>query len=174
MSSSKIIEYKITADSYLNIVQYNVNILLKDGWSLYGNLITANNLYIQAMVKYEAKIFPPLPINPPLPTGQPPHPLLDTRPFPLPPPLLPSANELKQKINVVTFSDAETKMMQTACFDLRMVLQGERSSSNYKDKKCVCISDMPTKLKNHLRTIGYEFSPVESFRNEDYCFMYLA
>ena len=156
MSSPRITMYKIISNSDPNIVENYINILLKSRWSLYGKMFIENNLYIQEMVKYEESIPTPSSTSTSIPIS------------------IPSANELKQKINVVTFSDAEIKMMQTACYDLRMVLQGERSSSKYKDKKCVCISDMPTKLKNHLGTMGYEFSPVESFRNEDYCFMYLA
>jgi hypothetical protein len=167
MSSPKVIEYKIVYNT-------DVNRYLTNRWHLYGQPFINNHDNIwQAMVKYEEPIFHPLPINPPLPTGQPPH----TRPLPLPPfPPLPTADDAlaKEFASSILFKHDEIKQMQDAYNELIKVLEGKQNSSDYQRRKSVGIQNMTERLKRHLRGMGYEFSPVESRRNEEWVHMYLA
>jgi len=173
----KIIAYKIINNSVINNIERDVDIMLKNGWILHGNLIsTHGGNYLQPMIKYEEyeeSIFPPLPTPPPLPTGPAPH----TRPVPLPPfPLLPTADDAVAKAfaSSILFKHEEIKQMQDACNELIKVLEGKQNSSDYQRRKSVGIQNMTERLKKHLRTMGYEFSPVESSRNEEWVHMYLA
>ena len=167
MRNHKIIAYKVVRSQNIYDVETGVVDMLKNGWILHGNLISSHeNNYLQPMIKYEEFIFPPLPTPPPLPIGPAPHPLLDTRPFPNP--SIPSADD------IILFKPEEIKQMQDACFELIKVLEGKQQSSDYQRRKSVSIQNMTERLKRHLRTMGYEFSPVESHRNEEYVYMYLA
>ena len=170
----KIIADKVINSPTINNIEKDVDTMLKNGWILHGNLISSHGgNYLQPMIKYEEykeSIFPPLPINPPLPTGPAPntHPLTLV---PFPNASLPSAEEFASSI---LFKHDEIKQMQDACNELINVLKGNQRSLNYKEKKSICIQDMPDRLKKHLKGLGYEFSPVESHRNEEYCYMFLA
>jgi len=180
MSSPKVIEYKLIKEHNETCLNSSVNNYLKIGWKLYESpiIIIADKfgsikVYAQAMVKYEERIFPPLPTPPPLPTGPAPH----TRPLPLPPfPLLPTAENAVAKAFTYSnlFKPEEIKQMQDACNELIKVLEGKSTDYQYCGKKSIYVCDMPQRLKNHLIDIGYGFSPSETHRNESYCYMYLA
>jgi len=176
MINHKIVAYKVIKSPNIYDAEAEVVNMLRNGWTLHGNLIPShgNNNYIQTMIKYEEFIFPPLPTPPPLPIGPFPHPLLDTRPFPNP--SIPSADDAVAKAfaSSILFKPEEIKQMQDACFELIKVLEGKQQSSDYQRRKSVNIQNMTERLKKHLRTMGYEFSPVESSRNEEWVHMYLA
>ena len=165
----------------------DVDRYLNNGWNLYAQPIVRGNDIYQAMVKYEKTIFPPLPTPPPLPPGPPPHPLLDTRPLPHPlldtRPLphqtfysIPPAEEASAKAfaNSMLYKQEEIKQMQDACNELIKVLEGKSTDYQYGGNKSTYVCNMPEKLRNHLKGMGYDFSPVESHRNEEYCYMFLA
>jgi hypothetical protein len=162
MSSPKVIEYKLlTADNPTYLSLY-VNNYLKKGWKIYGNPIitiageySAMRVYAQVMVKYEEPV-PPLPINPPLP--------IHTRPFPF----------ISEQATANLFKPEEIKQMQDACNELIKVLEGKSTDYQYGGNKSTYVCNMPQRLKNHLKGLGYDFSPVETHRNEEYCYMYLA
>ena len=174
MSSRKIVEYRIVESDFGTNIHIKINELLKSGWSLHGNLISHNNKLIQAMVKYEETIAPPLPTAQSL--------------LPVPPQnsvvysvskqsfdySIPSAEEVaKEFAKSILFTAEEIKLMQDTCKSLFKVIEGSEISTNYKGKKSIYIHDMNNKIKNHLRSLGYEFSPVDSFRNEEYVHFYL-
>jgi hypothetical protein len=165
MSSPKIIEYKIIGDYSPNNIQTKINNFLQDGWSLYGYFTVAKDYYyIQTMVKYESTTTSnPTVISDPN----------NSNPTNLTPTLILSGNELKPNINLVSFNDAEIKQMQDACNELIKVLDGRSIDYKYAGKKSTCVCNMPNRLKNHLRSIGYDFSPEETHRNENYCYMFL-
>ena len=147
MSSAKIIKYMIA--SHVDVDRY-----LNNGWNLYAQPIVRGNDIYQAIVKYKELVPPHL-----LPIGLPIHPVLDTHPL---------------FVEVNSFEPEEIKQMQDACNELIKVLEGKSTDYQYGGNKSTYVCNMPEKLRNHLKGMGYDFSPVESHRNEEYCYMFLA
>jgi len=163
MSSPKVIEYKLVTADNPTYLSYYVNNHIKEGWKLYESPIitiageySAMRVYAQVMVKYEEPV--------------PPHPLLDTRPLP---PISEQA-VAKAFAEAILFKPEEIKQMQDACNELIKVLEGKSTDYQYGGNKSTYVCNMPQRLRNHLRGLGYQFSPVETHRNEEYCYMFLT
>jgi hypothetical protein len=120
------------------------------------------------MVKYEEPT-PMLPINPPLPISPPLH-IHNTIPLPF----ISEQAAAKAFAEANLFKPEEIKQMQDACNELIKVLEGKSTDYQYGGNKSTYVCNMPQRLQNHLRKLGYQFSPVETHRNEEYCYMYFA